>query len=365
MNNLAFSQNEVTDINKTLVELGQKTFSEILNKGIFPNSANIQKSIELQYKDSPYLSRIKKTILDWSDNFSIPYFYEYITNNVSELIIHSHELIEVIDKYGIHSKVKTDTDPIDYQLLLEKIVHEKQVDWNIKNPFVSYNIKNNSQNLRLTFIHTSISGTNSSKLFIRNMINHKWTYSDFNIEEKNTLFFKEAIESKKNIVIAGSTGSGKTTFLKMIAHEIPKEEHIISLEDTKEIGAIYDNWTNLISTKTQSLTDYCSYILRMSPDRIVLGEMRSKEIVPFLLNINTGHNGMLSTIHANSAQNAIERMAFLFSIYAKEQRIDHQLVLKMICSNIDYVVFIEQKKIKEIINVISYDNGHLFHEKLS
>ena len=105
------------------------------------------------------------------------------------------------------------------------------------------------------------------------------------------------------------------------------------------------------------------YSMRMSPDRIILGEIRSAETESFLLAMNTGHNGLISTIHANSAKDAIERFALLFKIYSSKD-LSYELVLKLICNNIDYVIFLKNKSVKEVISVYGSEDNQIFYENL-
>ena len=103
--------------------------------------------------------------------------------------------------------------------------------------------------------------------------------------------------------------------------------------------------------------------MRMRPQRLILGELRGREVIPFLLAMNTGHRGLLSTLHANSAVDAIERVATLFSLYSS-QEIPYQHLLKMITQNIDAVIFLERGEIKEAISVLGQEKGHIFYESL-
>lgn len=175
------------------------------------------------------------------------------------------------------------------------------------------------------------------------------------------------IQNKKNILISGGTGSGKTTFLRALLNEVPESEHVIILEDTYEIFVDKINHTSMLAVAEvdkKTLKDYCSYALRMTPDRLLIGEMRSTEVVPFLLAMNTGHKGLMSTVHANSAIDAISRMALLFSLYAETKEINFSLITKLVCKNIDYVIHMEDKNIKEIIRVIGSEGETPFFEVL-
>lgn len=135
-----------------------------------------------------------------------------------------------------------------------------------------------------------------------------------------TNFLKEAIILKKNILISGGTGTGKTTFLNACLKQIPINERIITVEDNREVVLIQPNSAHLIAPRkgqgaadvtTESLFESC---LRLRPDRIFLSEIRGGEVFAFLEAINSGHPGSLSTIHADNPKSAFEQ------IYRKMRR---------------------------------------------
>jgi Flp pilus assembly CpaF family ATPase len=180
----------------------------------------------------------------------------------------------------------------------------------------------------------------------------------------NVSQLKALVRDKKNILIAGSTGSGKTSILTSLLNEIDSDEHLIVLEDTYEILFPHLNQTRFLAGKTEatSLKSYLAYSLRLTPDRIILGEMRSHEVVPFLMAMNTGHKGLMGTIHASSAADALNRIALLFSLYSGEVGINFEKVMELVCRNLEYVVFMENKKIKEMIKILGSDKGVPFFE---
>lgn len=141
-------------------------------------------------------------------------------------------------------------------------------------------------------------------------------------QEKNwQAFIKEAVLLKKNILISGATSSGKTTFLNACVNLIPQSERLIILEDTFEIKAQHLNIVRLKALKqlgdTQhgiSMQDLVQASLRLRPDRIIMGEIRGKEVFDFVSACETGHNGALATIHANNPKVAFMRMAQLYKL---------------------------------------------------
>ena len=129
------------------------------------------------------------------------------------------------------------------------------------------------------------------------------------------LQLQTAVEIHQNILIAGGTGTGKTTLLNALSHFIGSEERLVIIEDTSEIQIDKDNSVRLEARRPQtnlpgvSIRDLLKATLRLRPDRIILGEVRGGEAFDLLQALNTGHSGSLSTIHASSAAEAMSRFA--------------------------------------------------------
>ncbi|MDA8130819.1 MAG: ATPase, T2SS/T4P/T4SS family [Elusimicrobia bacterium] len=128
-------------------------------------------------------------------------------------------------------------------------------------------------------------------------------------------FLKACVKLRKDIIISGGTGTGKTTFLNMLSSYIPEDERIVTVEDTAELRLQQDHWVRLESRPPNiegkgevSIRDLVKNCLRMRPDRIVVGEVRSSEALDMLQAMNTGHEGSLATIHANTPRDALTRM---------------------------------------------------------
>ncbi|WP_315369250.1 P-type DNA transfer ATPase VirB11 [Sphingomonas hylomeconis] len=126
-----------------------------------------------------------------------------------------------------------------------------------------------------------------------------------------------AVRARKNVLVSGGTSSGKTTFLNALIREIPSEERLILIEDTPEVHLRHANAVGLLAARGQlgearvTADDLLAASLRMRPDRIILGELRGEEAYTFLRAVNTGHPGSMTTVHADSAERAIEQIALL------------------------------------------------------
>lgn len=296
-------------------------------------------------------------------NFLHPFFKEHF----DEIIFHSHQHTQIIRADQKLYIENTLLNPDDFLLSLEILALKNHIEWNFKNPFASFNLNIAENYYRATLIHYSTSANGQSKFFLRKIINTAPTLELFDLNSDLKDLLISLIEKKENVLISGSTGSGKTTLIRSLINHIPIDEHLITLEDTYEIINTHPRQTSFLAHKNQdqkSLKDYCAYSLRMSPDRLIVGEMRSDEVVPFLLAMNTGHRGLMSTIHANSAPDALSRVALLFSLYAKTSELEFSTITKLVCKNINYVIHIEKKKIKEICHVLGSDGEIPFFERI-
>ena len=128
-------------------------------------------------------------------------------------------------------------------------------------------------------------------------------------------FMAEAVKARQNIVISGGTGSGKTTLLNVLSQFIPLEERLVTIEDSAELKLSHRNLVRLESRPANiegrgriAIRDLLVNSLRMRPDRIIIGECRSGEALDMLQAMNTGHDGSLTTVHANSPRDALSRL---------------------------------------------------------
>ena len=126
-----------------------------------------------------------------------------------------------------------------------------------------------------------------------------------------------AVRNRRNILVSGGTSTGKTTFLNALLREVPLQERLILIEDTPEIQVPHANMVGLLAARSAlgeadvRADDLVAASLRMRPDRIILGELRGPEAFAFLRAVNTGHPGSMTTVHADSAERAVEQIVLL------------------------------------------------------
>ncbi len=307
----------------------------------------------------------REQIHTWYKNvFEVGYIYSLLSSDMLEIHFHNYQNVTIHKNNKENETLRIDLEPEDFQLSLEIMTLVNEQKWNQLNPFVSFTFNKNNMKLRATLTHECISATKNSKLFLRVLQKSNFQFQDYGISPVQKSFFEEIIRSKKNIIISGSTASGKTSFLKLLLSLIDEKKHLCILEDTHELYTESPYFTHLLQNENSTLKDYCAYALRMSPERIILGEIRSHEIVPFVLAMNSGHQGILSSIHANNAEDTLHRMALLFNLFSESKEMTYELVLGLICKNVDYIVHMENKKVNEVIKVVGSEGPHIYFESI-
>ncbi|MBC5745031.1 CpaF family protein [Lachnospiraceae bacterium MD308] len=172
-----------------------------------------------------------------------------------------------------------------------------------------------------------------------------------------------------NIFISGGTGSGKTTFLNALSQYIPKDERIITIEDNAELKIL--GVANLVSLEARNanaegtgevtIRDLIKSALRMRPTRIIVGEVRSAEAIDMLQALNTGHDGSLSTGHANSPKDMLSRLE---TMVLMGMELPLPAIRRQIASGIDLIIHLgrlrdKSRKVLEVTEILDYENGEI------
>lgn len=178
------------------------------------------------------------------------------------------------------------------------------------------------------------------------------------------------VRAKYNIFICGGTGSGKTTFLNALSNYIPSDERVITIEDSAELQIV--GVDNLVSLETRNknssgageitIRDLIKSALRMRPERIVVGEVRGGEALDMLQAMNTGHDGSLSTGHANSTKDMLSRLETM--VLQGAEGLPLEAIRQQIASAIDIIIHLSRlrdksRKTMEITEVVGYENKEI------
>ncbi len=180
----------------------------------------------------------------------------------------------------------------------------------------------------------------------------------------------QAVMKQETILFAGGTGSGKTTLLNDLLSFVPETDRIITLEDTAEIHTTHPHCLSLLSRSANadgfgvvSLRDLLRQTLRMRPDRILIGECRGDEVLDLLQALNTGHRGTLSTVHANSAKDALRRIELL-ALIAARGTIPGALIKELMTNGIHKIVYLKRengcRSIETILEVEGMEREIIF-----
>lgn len=182
-------------------------------------------------------------------------------------------------------------------------------------------------------------------------------------------WLQKLVQAKYNIFISGGTGSGKTTFLNALSNYIPEEERIITIEDSAELQI--RNIPNLVRMETRNanvegcqeitIRDLIKTSLRMRPDRIIVGEVRGGEAFDMMQCLNTGHDGSMSTGHANSSKDMLSRLE---NMILMGMEIPLTAIKQQIASGIDLIIHLgrlrdKSRKVLEIVEVMGYREGEI------
>lgn len=176
------------------------------------------------------------------------------------------------------------------------------------------------------------------------------------VELKNARRFVEfldvAVQTRKNIVIGGKTGSGKTTFARSLIERVPFDERLITIEDNHELLLPnHPNRVHLIYGRNRGRTtptECLEACMRLSPDRIFLAELRGPETWDYLAALNTGHPGSVTTTHANSAHDTFDRLAILIKQSRAGGQIDLATIQAYLRQTVDIVLFYDKYQLKQI-----------------
>lgn len=361
------------DIKKQLIDELSDSLSlddrEILN--VIDNKIE-----DLERRDVPLKLKeklmLRKSIYDSLKNYDI--LTELLDDkNVNEIMINSYDEI-FIDRNGKYQRWdKSFESKEQLENIIQQIVGKINRIVNVSNPIVDARLFDGSR-VHIVLPPIAIKGaTVTIRKFPERITMKKLIeYGSINLEAAE--FLKSLVKSGYNIFISGGTGSGKTTFLNALSEFIPKDDRVITIEDSAELNISHVE--NLVSLETRdknvegegeiTMQMLIKAALRMNPDRIVVGEVRGKEALDMLQAMNTGHDGSLSTGHANSCFDMLSRLE---TMVLMAENLPLLAIRQQIASSIDILIHLAKLKNKrrvvyEISELLSLDNEKYQTNKL-
>lgn len=190
---------------------------------------------------------------------------------------------------------------------------------------------------------------------------HRFTLQDFESESASSDDLTALVRERRNVLVSGATGSGKTTLVGAFVSEVPIDERVVVLEDVQEVVAHHPHLVRLETRPPTAderggvdLDDLLRAALRLRPDRLVVGEIRGAEAITLVNALNTGHLGSLATVHANNAHDALNRLALL--VHRVLHGVDARTIDRMVHSAIHVVVHLSrdstgERRVEQILRL--------------
>lgn len=288
---------------------------------------------------------------------------------ITEIMINGPDKI-FIEQNGklLESKLYFDSKE-KLQNVIQQIVSDCNRTVNEASPIVDARLENGA---RVNVVLNPVA-LNGPIVTIRRFPDKPITMEDLvgfgSITEEVCEWLSRLVMAKYNIFISGGTGSGKTTFLNALSNYIPEDERIITIEDSAELQI--RNIRNIVRMETRNenvegcreitIRDLIKTSLRMRPDRIIVGEVRGGEAFDMMQCLNTGHDGSMSTGHANSSQDMLSRLE---NMILMGMEIPLEAIRQQIASGIDVIIHLGRlrdrtRKVLEIVEVLGYEEGEI------
>jgi len=333
-------------------ECAKKQIQQAIPTGIYVSPAELNDLINRAFNSIKKLGVLQELIEDKS---------------ITEIMINGYDTI-FIEKAGrLFRSDKRFESKKQLENAIQKIVAKVNRTVDALNPICDARLEDGS---RVSIVLNPIA-LNGPIVTIRKFPEKVINFDDLKnwgaIDEVTTEFLCKCVKAKYNIFVSGGTGSGKTTFLNALSNFIPKDERIITIEDSAELQI--KTVENIVRMETRNantegkgevtIRDLIKSSLRMRPERIIVGEVRSSEALDMLQAMNTGHDGSLSTGHANSPRDMLTRLETMvltgadFPIEAIRQQIASAIDIQVHLSRLPD----KSRKVVEVCEVIGYEKG--------
>ena len=287
--------------------------------------------------------------------------------DITEIMVNGYDTV-FVEKFGKLSRLEEhfESDE-DLRRIVQKFVSQMDRTIDSSNPIVDARLDDGSR-VHVVFPPVALDGaTVTIRRFPKQPMTIQKLLEYGSITPEVADFLEKAVISRHNIFISGGTGSGKTTFLNALSNFIPTWERVITIEDSAELQI--KNIPNIVRMETKkanskeaneiTIRDLIKASLRMRPDRIVVGEVRGEEALDMLQAMNTGHDGSLSTGHANSPEGMLSRLETM--VLTGTADLPLAAIRQQIGTAVDFIVHLSRlrdfsRRCMEITEVVRFDN---------
>lgn len=291
-------------------------------------------------------------------------------DEITEVMINGPDDIFVEKAGALYKLDQVFDDEKQLEDIVQKIVGQAGREVNQANPIVDTRLPDGSR-VNVVLPPISLNGaTVTIRKFSKTPMTIRQLLKYGSITQEVAHVLELLVKAKYNIFISGGTGSGKTTFLNAVSHFIPHDERVITIEDSAELQI--EGIDNLVRMETRNanasgsgaiaIRDLIKASLRMRPERIIVGEVRGEEALDMLQAMNTGHDGSLSTGHANSTRDMLSRLETM--VLQGSEGLPLEAVRQQIASAVDVVIHLSRLRDKtrrtmEISEITGYEKGRI------
>lgn len=373
MSEVAILKQVIQDASR-LREYSQQELEELINQKVKEriswakerDTQLYQFYLNMSFKDK---NTLRFTVLESVEGLGI--LGKIITDpDITEVMINGYDTI-FVEKSGKLMRLQDHfQDNEELIRIVQKFVSAMDRTIDASNPIVDARLEDGSR-VNVVFPPVALNGaTVTIRRFPKNPMTIEKLLEYKSITPEVADFLRKVVSSRHNVFVAGGTGSGKTTFLNALSNFIQPWERVITIEDSAELQI--KNIPNLVRMETKkanskeaneiTIRDLIKSSLRMRPDRIIVGEVRGEEALDMLQAMNTGHDGSLSTGHANSPEGMLSRLETM--VLTGSADLPLEAIRMQIASAVDYIVHLSRlrdfsRKCMEITEVVGYENGKI------
>lgn len=346
----------------------EKLMKEMREKAIGTTERILSQEHHKLTKNEDSRKRIANDIV--CEAFGLGPLEEFLDDpDISDIMVNSQKLTFVEKKGKLRKTHAKFSSEMQMRSIIDRIIAPLGRRIDESNPMVDARLPDGS---RFNALIPPLSLT-GPMITIRKFGRERPTVDDlihkFNsMNENMRVFLNAAVQGRKNIIVSGGTGSGKTTLLNIVSTFIPDKERIITIEDAAELRINKSHWirlesrpANIEGTGAIPIRTLFMNSLHMRPDRIIVGECRGSEVIDMLQAMNTGHDGSMTTLHANSTHDVLVRMSSMILLAGVELPI--RAIYEMISTALDMIVHVNRfgdgtRKIVQVTEVAGLGKDH-------
>ncbi len=283
-------------------------------------------------------------------------------SGITEVVINNSKVV-FVEREGRFIQLNVQLTKNDILAFIQEVASLNRKVCNAETPVLDGNLPDGSRINIIMEPYAKGCPAITIRKYLRHIKSFDATPDIFSLTPRWVELLKALVYSRCNIMVSGGTGVGKTTFLNLLLNEIAPAERVITIEDTLELSINLPNMVRLEARgsfdpkgKEVTIRDLVKNTLRMRPDRIIIGETRGGEIFDLLQAMNTGHEGSMSTIHANSTSECLSRFETLFMLAGYD--VPYHVVRRQISSAIDFIIQLSRdREGNRIVSKISEITG--------